>query len=86
VHITMDGSVMSSVCFWPGFAARAVDPDRPFLRETGYRSFLCIHADPKPGLTPGEFASSVVAGHVARACKGRLVAIKPRYSESAAGA
>lgn len=30
--------------FWPGFCAHAVDYARPFLSETGYRSFLGIHA------------------------------------------
>ncbi len=32
--------------FWPGFAAHAVDWDKPFLSETGYRSFLGIYAPP----------------------------------------
>jgi hypothetical protein len=52
----------SSVGFWPGFAAHAVDPDKPFLSQTGYRSFLGIHADPAPGLLPVEFVSRVIAG------------------------
>ena len=35
--------------FWPGFVAHAVELDRPFISETGYRSFISIHADPAPG-------------------------------------
>jgi len=54
VRVEMEGvfGTGSGVCFWPGFAARAVDLGRPFLSPTGYRSFLGIHADLQPGLTP----------------------------------
>jgi hypothetical protein len=81
VRVEMEGvfGIGSGICFWPGFAARAVDLDRPFLSPTGYRSFLGIHADPQPGLTPGRFASRVIEAHVTRELKGRLVAIEDRY-------
>jgi len=81
VRVEMEGvfGVGSGVCFWPGFAARAVDLDRPFLSRTGYRSFLGIHADPQPGLTPGGFVSQVMQAYVARDRKGRLVPIEARY-------
>ena len=68
VRIELDGifGIGSGFCYWPGFAAHAVEYDRPFLSETGYRSFLGIHADPAPGLTPDAFAAKVIAAHVAR--------------------
>lgn len=65
--------------FWPGFAARAVDREKPFLSSTGYRSFLGIHADPIPGHTPESFAAMVIEAYVARDLRGRLVAVGPKY-------
>ena len=87
VRIELDGifGIASGFCYWPGFAAHAVEYDRPFLSETGYRSFLGIHAEPAPGLTPDAFAAKVIAAHVARECKGRLLAIAPRYRKSGEG-
>lgn len=84
VRIEMDG--LFGICFhsvWPGFSANAVDFTRPFLSETGYRSFLGIHAEAVPGLTPEAFARHVIASYVARELKGRL---RPIPNESAAGA
>ncbi|MBK8177043.1 MAG: hypothetical protein IPK66_17815 [Rhodospirillales bacterium] len=83
VRIAMDGifGIGSSFGYWPGFAAHVVDAGRPFISETGYRSFLGIHADPAPGMTPEAFAAEIVAAYVAKELKGRLVAIEPRYRE-----
>ena len=80
IRIERDGlfGIGSGFSFWPGFAAHAVEWDRPFLSETGYRSFLGIHAAPVPGLTPDAFAAKVIAAHVARELKGRLLLIEPR--------
>ena len=64
--------------FWLGFAAHAVDGDRPFISETGYRSFLGVHAEPVADMTPERFAAEVVATHIRRELKGRLLAIQPR--------
>jgi hypothetical protein len=88
VRIELEGvfGIGGGFCFWPGFAARAVDHDRPFLSNTGYRSFFGIGADPVPGLTPDAFAAKVIAAHVAHRLKGRLVAIEPRYRKSGEGA
>jgi hypothetical protein len=88
VRIALDGvfGIGSGFCFWPGFAAHAVDYDRPFLSETGYRSFLGIHADSAPGLMPDAFAAKVIAANVARECKGKLLAIAPRYRKGGEGA
>lgn len=86
VRIELDGmfGIGSHCVYWPGFAAHAVDFDKPFLSETGYRSFLGLHADPVAGLLPDEFAAKVIAAYVARECKGRLVSIKPRHREKRA--
>lgn len=74
--------------FWPGFCAHAVDYARPFLSETGYRSFLGTHAALVPNMTPETFAQEIVASFVERNLKGRLLHIrhernpKPRGEES----
>jgi hypothetical protein len=88
VRIVMNGvfGIASSTCYWPGFGAYAVDQDRPFLSETGYRSFLGIHADPAPGLTTEEFARKVIEIYVAQELKGKLRAIKPQYLKAKEGA
>jgi len=81
VRIEMDGifGIGSSFCLFPGFSAHVVDLDRPFLSGTGYRSFLGIHGQLEPGLTPEAFARAVIETHVRRELKGRLMAINPRY-------
>lgn len=86
VRIALSGmfGICSTMCFWPGFAAHACDPDRPFLSSTGYRSFLGIGAAPVAGLLPDEFASKVIAAHVAQELKGKLLAIDARYRERCA--
>lgn len=84
VRIEMEGvfGIGSSVGFWPGFAAHAVDLERPFLSQTGYRSFLGIHADPAPNLTPEIFTAKVISIYVENALKGRLEDIAPSYQEN----
>lgn len=57
---------------WPGFEAHAVERDKPFFSETGYRSFLGIHADPCAGLSPDDFCRRVIEQHIAKECKGKL--------------
>lgn len=84
VRVELDGmfGIGSTYLYWPGFAAHAVDYDRPFLSQTGYRSFVGIHAEPAPGVTPDTFAEKIIAAHVARELKGRLRAIESRCRES----
>ena len=81
VRIEMDGmfGIGAGFGFWPGFSAHAVDTDKPFISETGYRSFLGIHADAESGLTPDAFAAKVIRAHIAHHLKGRLVRIDGRY-------
>jgi hypothetical protein len=79
IEITGMFGICSTSCLFPGFYARAVDMDRPFLSETGFRSFLGVYGDPVPGLTPEAFVRAVIAAHVRQELKGRLGAIKPEY-------
>ena len=83
VRIEMDGmfGIGAGFGFWPGFSAHAVEMDKPFISETGYRSFLGIHAEPVAGLTPDGFAAKVITAHVARHLKGKLVAIDEQYRQ-----
>lgn len=87
VRIELDGmfGIGSGFCYWPGFAAHAVEYDRPFLSGTGYRSFLGIHAEPEPDLTPDTFAAKIIAAYVGRELKGRLEQIAPRYRNPEGG-
>ena len=52
---------------------------KPFLSETGYRSFIGSRGSLQPGMTPDSFAREIVALHVSRELKGKLLAIKPEY-------
>jgi hypothetical protein len=84
VRIEMDGifGVASNAFPWLGFAARAVEWGKPFLSETGYRSFIGLRGGLHPGMTPDGFAREIIALYVSRDLKkGRLVAIKPEYRE-----
>ncbi|MEM6944393.1 MAG: hypothetical protein AAF565_11650 [Pseudomonadota bacterium] len=84
VRIEMEGmfGIGSGWGFWPGFAAHAVDPEKPFLSETGYRSFLGLHADPMPGHTPQSFTHLIIERYVADALGGRPLEISDRWKIS----
>jgi hypothetical protein len=88
VRITMDGifGIASNVYHWIGFSARAVELDKPFLSETGYRSFIAIGGALEPGFTPDSFAREVIAAHVKHALKGKLPAIRPEHRRAKCGA
>ena len=81
VRIDMDGmlGICASMSLWPGFGAYAVDASKPFFSETGFRSFLGIHANLVPGLTPDAFAREVIASHIKGECKGKLRSIQQEY-------
>lgn len=83
-HIEMDGifGIGCSVSFWPGFAARCVDAGKPFISETGYRSFLGLHADAIDGMTPDSFTRAVLETYAVRDLKGRLVAVDRKFLSS----
>lgn len=83
IGIEMDGIFGIGAGFmpWPNFSAHAVDWDRPFISETGYRSFMGLNAALTPGLTPETFVLGVLEAYVARSLKGRLVAIEARFGK-----
>jgi len=81
VRIELEGlfGIGSSFMAWPGFSAHAVDWGKPFLSETGYRSFLGLGGALEPGHTPESFCAAIIEAHVARALKGKLRMIEPQY-------
>ncbi|OMI09505.1 hypothetical protein BSN85_16390 [Bradyrhizobium brasilense] len=84
IWIAMDGLFgVAHSTTWGGFAAHALDWDKPFISETGYRSFLGVGGDLAPDVTPDAFAKAIIAEHIKRYMKGKLVAIKPEYRERA---
>lgn len=83
IRIEMEGLFgVGSHSHWLGLSAHAVDLDRPFISETGYRSFLGAWMELAEGVTPDAFASEIVADHVSRYMKGTLVRIDKRYRQS----
>ena len=83
VHIKMDGmlGICQSMSMWPGFSANVVEPEKPFFSETGFRSFIGVHAEPHTGITPDEFAREAIAAHIRGECKGKLKSVKREYQE-----
>lgn len=81
IHVEMDG--MFGICArhtsWMNFSAHAVDWDKPFLSETGYRSFMGLNTPLVLGMTPDQFAAEIIANHVCRELKGRLGRIEPQF-------
>lgn len=67
------------VCGFGSFNAHAVDFDRPFLSDTGFRSFLGYGPGGTPGLTVDAYARRVIEGFVKAELRGRLPAIAPQY-------
>ena len=86
VRIELDGmfGIGSGVSFWPGFSAHAVDFDRPFLSQTGYRSFLGIYAEPQEDLSPDLFTQKIIAAYVEYDLKGKLVTIDEKHRDRGA--
>lgn len=64
--------------FWLGFDAHAIDRDRPFLSESGFRSFLSVGAEVWPNITVDLFCRGIIDAHVRDVLKGKLVAIVDR--------
>lgn len=85
VRIDMDGifGIGAQYMPWMNFSARAVDWNKPFLSETGFRSFIGLYAPLVPNLTPDAFAKEVIASHVQKALKGKLPAIQGRFLPAA---
>lgn len=66
VRIELEGifGIGCSTDFYPGFAAHIVDKEKPFFSETGYRSFLGVHAEPLANLTPDEYVRQAIVAHI----------------------
>lgn len=62
-----------------GFSLRAVDIEKPFLSETGYRSFLGLSVTPEEGMTTDAFVRRVMELHVRTELRGKLLRIDPKY-------
>jgi hypothetical protein len=68
VRIEQDGMFGTGAghMLWPGFGAHAVDSQKAFLSETGYRCFIGCHADMVPGITTDAFARETVKAYIQR--------------------
>ena len=83
VRIEQDGmfGIGASSGNFLGFGAHAVDYNRPFISETGYRSFMGIHGDVPAGMTPDMVAGEAIKAYVDKECKGKLRKIERSYVE-----
>lgn len=79
VRIEIDGlfGIGASSMSWLGFAAHAIDKNKPFLSDTGYRSFLGVGGALCAGYTPDQFATGIVGAYVEHTLKGKLFKIVP---------
>jgi|APEBP8051073178_1049388.scaffolds.fasta_scaffold12662_2 hypothetical protein len=79
VRIEMDGlfGIGATHMSWLSFSAHAIEQSRPFLSDTGYRSFMGVGGALRSGYTPDAFAASIVEAFVERDLKGRLKKIVP---------
>jgi hypothetical protein len=83
VRIEQDGmfGIGASIGNFLGFGAHAVDYHRPFISETGYRSFMGIHGDVPAGMMPDMVAGEAIRTYVDRECKGKLRRIDATHVE-----
>ena len=72
---------MAFACGATLLAAGLLVREKPFLSETGYRSFIGLRSGLQPGMTPDSFAREIIALHVTRELKGKLIVIEPKYRE-----
>lgn len=79
VRIEMEGlfGIGATYMSWLGFSAHAIEKTKPFLSDTGYRSFLGVGGDLCPGYEPDQFATGIVSAFVDRELKGKLCKIVP---------
>lgn len=76
IRIEMRG--LYGVCGYASFNAHAIDLDRPFLSETGFRSFLGYGPGATPGLTVDAYAQRIIEFYVKAELRGRLLPIAPQ--------
>ncbi|MBO6816381.1 MAG: hypothetical protein JJ891_16110 [Rhizobiaceae bacterium] len=79
--VSMNGifGIGATSMMYAGFSVKAVDWARPFISETGYRSFLGCSVMPQEGMTPKDFVGMVIADYIDTELKGKLVAISARF-------
>lgn len=84
LDVSMQGmfGIGSTVMPFLGFEVRAVDQDKPFLSETGYRSFLGVSVAPVPDMDVEHFVRRVVEVYVQQECNGRLVSVAEKFRKS----
>ena len=85
MRVRIETRGLYGICGPASFDAHAVDTDRPFLSQTGYRSFIGYGPGPAVGLTVDAYARQVIERHVAGELRGRLLAIAPEYRNRMAG-
>lgn len=79
MRITTEGMIGlgSSFVRWPWFEAHAVEYARPFLLETGFKSFCPCLLPLTPGITPDDYVRRMVSARIEETCP--LVMIEERY-------
>jgi len=78
VRVDLEGmfGLASSWSAFPGFAAHVDDRSKPFISETGFRSFLIGRTDLTPGMTAADFVSRVIGDHIRTELKNSLFMVK----------
>jgi hypothetical protein len=68
---------------WPDFEAHAVDRTKPFLSNTGYRSFMpSFYAiETEPPITVDAYVKGTLEDYIARDLKGKLLTIPKTQSQ-----
>jgi len=81
IDVTMHGmfGIGASSVPYLGFEIRAVDKSKPFLSNTGYRSFLGCSVEAETGLTVDTFVTRVLTQHIEAELRGKLVAISTQF-------
>ena len=84
LRVSMGGmfSICAGVTEWLGFEVRAVDPSKPFLSETGYRSFLGVSVAAETGMNVEGFVRRVIEVYVTDVLNGRLRRVSKEYRGS----
>jgi hypothetical protein len=81
VRIEIEGMYGIGAMPIPGFSAHCVDPAKPFISETGYRSFLGYQPEMPPGMTPDQCVTEIIKVYMAREMKRGPVPVQPEYRE-----
>jgi hypothetical protein len=76
VRVEMEGMYGIGAMPIPGFSAHVVEPNNPFISETGYRSFIGYQPEIPPGTTPDKYACFLIEHYLDRECKGKLASVE----------